>query len=279
VGSLATRLCLAVFALCLLGSGYLLLSKGGSGGALPPVTPVAQAAERTAEYPGARIAMTAGFEVPGKGAMNLNGQGAYNGTTGRFQLKLSGPGLELEEVALAKDDRFEIYMRSPLFGGQLPGGAEWMKIDLSEDIPRQSASMDPRAQLEQLGRGTNLRKLGTETVRGERTTRYRVTVDQRDGIEQLRDEGKDRAADALERMFEASGSSSSEVDVWVAGDQTIRRFDMQMPFSMPGLQGAEAQMTMEIFDFGVEPDIPLPADESVFDATDMARQGLEQLGR
>jgi hypothetical protein len=36
-------------------------------------------------------------------------------------------------------------------------------------------------------------------------------------------------------------------------------------------------MTMEMYDFGIEPHISLPPESEVFDATEVAEEGLDQL--
>jgi hypothetical protein len=53
---------------------------------------------------------------------------------------------------------------------------------------------------------------------------------------------------------------------------------MKVPFSMgPSPTGTSMLMTLELYDFGIEPDIELPSESEVFDATEMAREGIEQL--
>jgi hypothetical protein len=36
-------------------------------------------------------------------------------------------------------------------------------------------------------------------------------------------------------------------------------------------------MTLELYDFGIEPDIELPSESDVFDATEIAREELDRL--
>jgi hypothetical protein len=170
-------------------------------------------------------------------------------------------------------------MRSAAFG-QLPGGAQWMKLDLSEQVGGQMQSPDPREQLKMLRSSEDFEEVGTERVRGVQTTHYKATVDQSDEVERLRDEGEDAAADFMEQVIEANdGVDTVDVEAWVARDKTIRRMKMEIPFSLgTALAGSSMLMTMELYDFGIEPDIELPSDDDVFDATEIAREGIEQLG-
>jgi hypothetical protein len=273
--------------LALAAGAFLGIDSGEDGG----LTPLAQAAERTAEYPGARMTLEGRFEVPGAGAvLTMTGDGVFNGKTGLSQITLGAdlppeaaaqfPGgrFEIEQVAETRPGTMVMYMRSGAFG-ELPGGAEWMKLDLSEEVPLQAQSFDPRDQLKMLRSSEDLERLGSEQVRGVPTIHYRTTVDQGDEVERLRDEGEDAAADALEKVIAANdGVDTVEVDAWVAGDKTIRRLQMEIPFSLGTTPaGATMLMSMELYDFGVEPDIELPSGDEVFDATEMAREGLDRL--
>jgi hypothetical protein len=203
-------------ALILVVVGAFLALDGGDDGGLPGLTPLAQAAERTAEYPGARMTIEGAFEVPGSGAaLTMQGQGEYNGTTGRSRITMGadlppeaaaqilGGRFEVEQVAVTRPGTVVMYMRSTAFG-QLPGGARWMKLDLSEEVGGQMQSMDPRDQLKMLRSSKDFEELGTERVRGVPTTHYRATVDQGDEVERLRDEGEDAAADMLEKVIKAN---------------------------------------------------------------------------
>lgn len=276
-----------LLALLLVAVGAFLALDGGDDGSLPGLTPLAQAAERTAEYPGARMALEGGLEVPGSGAgLTMTGEGEYNGKTGLSHItigaeapELPGGRFEVEQVAEQRPGTAVMYMRSESFG-QLPGGAEWMKIDLSDQVAASAQSFDPRDQLKMLRSSEDFERLGRERVRGVPTTHYRATVDQGDEIERLRDEGEDAAADLLEKVIEINdGVDTVDVEAWVARDKTIRRLKMKVPFSLgTAPAGTSMLMTMELYDFGIEPHIELPSESDVFDATEIAREGLDQLG-
>jgi hypothetical protein len=276
--------------LVLAGGAFLVLGDGDDGG-LPGLTPLAQAAERTAEYPGARMAIEGGLEIPGSGAaLTMEGQGEYNGTTGLSRItlgaelppeaaeQLPGGRFEVEQVSEARPGTVVMYMRSEAFG-ELPGGAEWMKLDLSEQVGGQVQSVDPREQLKMLRSSDDLEELGTERVRGVPTTHYKATVDQREEVERLRDEGEDSAADFLETVIEVNdGDATVGVEAWVARDKTVRRLKMEVPFSMGAAPaGTSMLMTLELYDFGIEPHIDLPSESDVFDASDIAREEMERL--
>ena len=257
---------------------------GGGSESSSSVTAVAEAAKRTASYPGARMTLDAQMEIPGsETGMTMEGAGIYN-SAGRSRTTLTTTelppeaaaqfpeGIEMEQVAELTPGTFVTYMRSNMFG-ELPDDAEWMKLDMSEETP-DSASMDPRSTLRQLRSTSELETLGTEVVRGVETTHYRALVDQEAEIERLRSEGDDAAADALEQAIDATETSTFEMEVWVSERQVIRRFAIEMPFG-PTMQNATMRMTSDLYDFGVNPEIELPDDEDAFDATEIAQSQIE----
>jgi hypothetical protein len=276
----------------LVAAGVALLAlDGGDDGGLPGLTPLAQAAERTAEYPGARMTIDSELEIPGSGErLTIEGQGVYNGKTGLSRVtvgsdlppeaaaQVPGGRFEIEQVAEMRPGTAVMYMRSAAFG-ELPEGAEWMKLDLSEQVGGQMQPLDPRDQLKMLRSSEDFEKLGSERVRGVPTTHYKATVDQSDEVERLRDEGEDTAADFLEKVIAANdGADKMGVEAWVARDKTIRRLKMKVPFSLSAAPaGTSMLMTMELYDFGIEPDIALPDDGEVFDASEIAREGIDRL--
>jgi hypothetical protein len=267
-------------------AAFLLFSGDETG-----LTPLAEAAHRTSEYPGARMTIDARLEVPGEGtALTMDGRGEYNGTTGLSRIvfdvdpppgvpvRVPGGRMQLEQLAEEQPGLVVVYWRS-LALGQLPGGAQWMKVDLSEFVDAQAQSFDPRDQLEMLRSSEDFERLGSEPVRGVPATRYRATIDYRAEVERLRDEGQDTAAEALEKYIALEGGVDTEpVEAWVARDKTIRRLRFEMPSSM-GVwpKGTTALVNVELYDFGIEPQIELPAGRTVFDGTEIARQGLESL--
>jgi hypothetical protein len=146
-------------------------------------------------------------------------------------------------------------MTAPVFSGQLPDGKSWMKLDmgevLDEALLEQQSSTDPRAMLEQLAAEGTVQPVGTERIQGAKTTRYTVTLPSVPG----------------------QGAGTSTSDVWVDNRGYVRRVAMTTPFSAVGGAGAQMAMTMDFFDYGVEPDIVPPPEDQTFDATEMMAEG------
>ena len=122
-------------------------------------------------------------------------------------------------------------------------------------------------QLQSVGPGAQV--VGTERVRGVRTTRYSGTIDTQLEADELRDAGNDEAA----ALVEASGSPT--VDVWVDRRHLVRRMSMTLPVGIPGQPPAQMAMTFDVYDFGAAPAIDLPPSGEVFDATELSKGILE----
>lgn len=242
------------------------------------LSPVAEAAERTAAHPGYRVEIAASVQgVPGVGPLQMRGSGAVNGKTGRSQLELrtygapSPPG-DFTITQITDGDTF--YMALPALGS-LAGGKPWMKLELSDLGTAGSGSADPKDQLSQLRSvAGSVQPTGTETVRGVPCTHYVASVDLGREAEQLRDEGKDEAADAIEELLDAGQQSTIPTEVWIDTKGFVRRQTISIPFGFLGA-GAAMSMQMDLFAFGAEPRISPPPSSQVFDASGLAEQALE----
>lgn len=247
---LATIVALAAILLISLRDG------GPSGG---PFAPIANAAERTQRSPGARIAGTGSVTVQGR-QLTMQFSGEYNGRADRTLMRLQMQSPQAPQVAammnpfVVVQDGPVSYMSTPAFAGQLPDGKAWMSIDAS-DFPgaeqQQGSATDAGALLDQLRSvGGEATKLGADSVRGVRATHYEAVV-------------------------EVEGSSST-VGVWVDRQERVRRMVITAPFNLPGEPPALMAMQLDFYDFGIDPQIDAPPASATFDATAIARQGLDQ---
>jgi hypothetical protein len=262
----ATIVALGAFAL-------LSLRDGGPDGTV--FSPIAQAAERTANAPGVRVEGTGSVTGPGL-TMNMQIAGEFGGDRSAMRMDVqsnaASPVAAQMSPMIVVQDGLTMYMSAPLFTGQLPDGKSWMKLDLSEvaSLPEAPSAVDARGMLEQLQASGEVTRLGTERVRGVKTTRYAAAIDSADAAAQARAQGDDLAAEIIER---SPGISTSEV--WIDRRGYVRRIAARAPFAMAGGPGSEMSMTMDFFDFGIEPEISVPADDEAFDATDLALEGIQ----
>jgi hypothetical protein len=212
------------------------------GGDEVSLNPIAQAAVRTQESPGAKILLHAtATKQSGSGPIEMSGRGAYNGRTGRSETTITAHGptgsMKLQAVA----SRTHLYFKSEAFRSELPGNDEWMGLNLSQDTQSDgalSSNSDPSSQLDLLKSVSDeFETLGKDTIRGVKTTGYRSTL-----------------------------KTGLKVETWIDGKGLVRRMRMKASPSDP----TSVDMTVDFYDFGISPDIKLPDPDTVFDATHMA---------
>jgi len=247
------------------------------------LNPIAEAAERTQEQPGSRIAMRGIYALPGDRSMTMHGSGLYNARTGRSSLamELTVPGLASPLRFDAVGTKQTMYMRSRVFSAELPPGDRWLatEVGLGQSAQTSLASNSgSESQLAMLhAAGGQVDDLGEETVRGVSTTRYRGTVDLSRYADQLREEGKETGAHEYEQLAKAM-PAPIPVEAWLDDRGLVRR--MRMVMGLPTTGGAPTvsmDLTMEFFDFGIAPNVDIPPSSETFDATPLARAQLHLL--
>lgn len=245
--------------------------------------PIAQAAARTQEQPGSRIALSGAYSLPTGQTMTMHGSGAYNGRTGRsrsvIEIAVPGPvgSIRMEGVG----DKRLIYMRSKLLTAGLPPGDRWMAIQPGLGGAGQTAianNTGSEGQLEMLrATGGDIEDLGEAEVRGVTTTRYAGTIDLSRYASRLAEEGKGTAAHEYEQLAKAM-PAPIPVEAWLDDAGLVRQMRMVMPIpSENGGPEVKMDMTMAFFDFGVAPKIELPGHSETFDATPLSRAKLNLL--
>jgi hypothetical protein len=252
---------------------------------LSPQAAVAEAATKTAEAGSARVSFTGTMEgVPG-GPFTFTGEGEFSDRQGRMTFDMSDLGAaaggafggEMEMVM----DGLLIYMKFPPdIASQLPGGKQWLRIDLAaagdelgidfEEL-MQFQQTDPTQTLQYLrGASEDFEEVGSEEVRGVETTHYRGTVDLRKALEQIPAESRE----GFERVLELVGQTKMPFEVWIDDDGLARRMKYEQPLPAgQGSQDASMGLTMEMYDFGTEVDVEPPPANEVIDLQEMIGQG------
>jgi hypothetical protein len=245
--------------------------------------PIAQAAARTQQQPGSRIALSGTYSLPTGQTMAMHGYGVYNGGTGhsRSVIEVAVPGpvgsIRMEGVG----DMKLIYMRSKLISAGIPPGDRWLAIQPGLGGAGQTAianNTGSEGQLEMLrATGGDVENLGEAEVRGVTTTRYAGTLDLSRYAGHLADEGKGTAAHEYEQLAKAM-PAPIPVEAWLDDAGLVRQMRMVMPIpSENGDPEVKMDMTMAFFDFGAAPKIDLPDRGEVFDATPLSRARLHLL--
>jgi hypothetical protein len=263
---------------------------GGGSGAFPPL---AQAATKLQELRSVRIHLTELVEDPEtKQRVKMTGHGvsALSSGNGRFSIRFSGASLaegSSSEQAMADGSRMtaiyhdpSVYFGGPLFAGQLPDNAAWMKIDLQRaamangtnlEAEQGAAQGNPADLLPYLRATGEVQDLGPARISGRSTTHYRARIDPQRYTDVLRTEGQTQAAESVESALKR-GLQVGGIDVWLDEQQRVRR--VELSFSMPSPAGGTVQVSvaMGLSDYGVRVPATQPPAAKVFDGTSLAQQ-------
>ena len=267
---------------------FVALAAGCGDSGASPVEVVTKAPDATISASTAKVAMTldvSGTNVP---KVTTKGEGQID-----FVRKATAMTLDLSDTlqpmgVTGDDATFDmrslgstLYMRSPLFSQVAPSAAgKWLKLDLNEltklqgvDLSQlqQAGNNDPRQGLAFLEGVTEdgVEDLGHEDVRGADTTHYRAEVDLEKAANRS---GSIVDQDAFKRFIDTLGAKTVPVEVWIDGDNRVRR--IRIPLPVPFQSGtAKVTMTMEYFDFGSAVNVAAPPDSDVIDYRDVLSGG------
>lgn len=246
---------------------------------------VAEAAKATTDAGSSRVYIETTAPMPGGGEpVEITGDGAIDMAARRGEITMDlgaipgGTG-EMETVF----EGFVMWMRAPFFGGRLPGGAEWIKIDLAKTSEELGFDVeqftqlggDPTKQLDYLRATGEVEKEGEEDVRGVSTTHYSGTMDLREYPDLLPAGERARAREGVEAMIDLIGKAEQEFDVWIDEDDLVRRMRMNVPVRQ-GSETVETEIVQEFYDFGVEVDVDPPPADDVVDITEFAAEAARR---
>jgi hypothetical protein len=169
--------------------------------------------------------------------------------TGKVKVLLVGGVMYLSLDALGGSDA-----SNPTLAGK-----KWLKLDPQNfGGGGEIGQSDPKGSLDAL-RGVNgsVKRVRSESVRGTRTTRYRVTVDAQQAIDNAPEEQRSEVRNSVQAL----GSSSIPADVWIDGKGRLRKVRLRIAASTATTKGSVA---FEFFDLGDKVHIEEPpADEAV----------------
>jgi hypothetical protein len=242
-----------------------------------PQDAVVLAASKTNEAGTYKVDTTASVEVGGQ-SVEMSGTGAFDAERQRGQMSLStsaaGQDIDLQMVYALPF----IYIRYPagLVPG-IPGGKEWVKLDLESlgrqagfdlDQLMQTGQADPSQGLRYLRGVTELEQVGEEEVRGVATTHYRGTID----LRRLADEDP-ALRKTVEQLIDQTGVTRVPVEVWIDGENFVRRLRQSYEDAWAA-SGVTMDMTTttEFYDFGTEVNVEEPPDEDVADLAELLGQ-------
>ncbi|HSK15500.1 MAG TPA: hypothetical protein VK915_04970, partial [Gaiellaceae bacterium] len=241
---------------------------------------VVDAAERTKEAGSARVSTSMTVGGDGVEDQTFGGEGvfSFDDDVGEVMLDLGGvEGATVRSARVVFAD-YVVYYGLP--AGFLAGNKRWLKLDpqgLADASAVDAGSLflgsqaDPAQFLLWLRAiGPTARRVGSETVRGEQTTRFDAVVD----LRRLASQGPEGQEDAwrayVESTRERLGLAEIPVQVWVDGDGLVRRLRHGYVFGPEGQQARTSSVT-ELWDFGVPVSVRTPPPGQVADLADYVR--------
>jgi hypothetical protein len=247
---------------------------GGTGSALS-LDPVANAATKTQQAGAAKIQMSLSLSSPqlqGGRTVDVQGTGVIDGTNSEFNFDVGSLG-SVQEIMLQQNGDYVLYLQMPQLSAQLPAGKHWIQLDVSKlgkasglDLSKlmSGSQFQPSDILSLLkDEGATVRNLGSATVDGTATTHYRVTIDTAKALQ---------AKGLTSPLLAAAASTlpaSIPANVWIGKDGLVRRVQLDLAAA----QGRMA-MTMNLSDYGTDVPVAAPPSSDVFDATQLAQQGI-----
>jgi hypothetical protein len=218
----------------------------------------------------------AGKTLNGEGSVDFPGK-RVNMAMDAGSLGIPGASGTIDVTTIGTDAYIKLPPELASQAGGALGGKPYMKIDMQAmsqsqgfDLQSFQQTSDPAGQLTYLkGAADDVKEVGTETIRGEKTTHYKATVDLNKAEASMTADQK-KAIDTLKTKL---GVTTIPTETWIDGDGRVRKLSITMDLSKAsGDAAAAAQagpvtMTMEFFDYGSPVKIEAPPADQVTDLT------------
>lgn len=248
----------------------------------------ASAAAKSARIDGSATIDIAGLPKPL--SFSMQGLTTFDGREGDLKMDMSSilgmiPGAPSKLVIEARVVDGVMYMSfgdvmEAVAGGRalLPPrlrGIKWLSLDLTSIKGANGLGSSPSSftqTLEYLRAATDngVRTIGQERVRGVATTHYsaRITKAQLEASLRKNAGSSPLGKEALAGI--AMFRDGLTIDVWIDGDQLVRRETIDVPMNMLGQTGS-MNMSIDFYDYGTPVDVQAPPVSEVRPFTDLAR--------
>jgi hypothetical protein len=232
-----------------------------------PQKVVLASVQTTTAAKSARLSMTISTAgMPAGEPFDVVAEGIADFTTGDSSISMGTAGDSTDNFEARVVDHVA-YMKLPESFGGLVGSDKWLKVPnlgAADHVLPGYGQGDPSQFLAYLETvSSDVKKVGSETIRGVETTHYKATldlgkaVDRADVPASLRDE--------LHDLFDKSNGAGFAIpaEVWVDGDGLARRIQMTMNLGQLGgefgIDDVPAMtMSMDLYDFGVPVHVEAP---------------------
>lgn len=269
----------AALAALVLGGGAVACSQGADESPeMTPAAAVAKAAKNTEDITSLHYRMTG--KVPEQGKI-----------TGEASMSMKPPAMSMKMTAVDAGSDGAVEMRVVDGAFYLDGGAEaakdmdgkrWIKFDMSaqgagkgmdsDQMGGGQADKNPAAESTFLTGSKNVKKVGTETVEGVKTTHYKGSVTLDALRKSLKGESKavrEQREKSLEQ-YEKTGVRALTMDAWIDGENHTRQFRTRGTADKGPLD-----LTITFLDYNKPVTVKAPPAKDVADLAEMMK-GLQE---
>lgn len=209
------------------------------------------------------------LKTENKGAFDWS-SGGIRGTVTATMKGGTGAPMDFEVRYLADG----MYIKT----GGAGGGAKWAKSSYDElgnggpsgaMLKDQLQNNNPARSVQTLLASRKVEAVGSETVRGTKTTHYTGTLTLSELVKMQSKDLKESDRKALERQFEQAGMKSEKIDLWIDGDDLLIK-------KKESSQGSKTSMNNVTYysDYGTDVDLTPPPASQVEESKGKARPGL-----
>ncbi len=271
----------------LAGLAFLLFGAPGS----QLTSPIAQAATVSSSTPGYRMHMALAVTAPGlSGGITATGRGIVDlrdhATSMSLTMHLASDPQVAQQINGAM--RMDLVMRGADVYAKLPGavadalptsGRQWVKIDLGKlaalpgvsSFDSDPAATDPSQILPSLESvSNNVVNMGTERIDGIQTTHYRAEVSASRLMSGFPSADAALAKQVLTLLQRSLPGGALPVDVWIDRSHLVRRVQMNFELDFPNSQTVQESMTIDVSDYGPQPEPAAPPADQVVDLSGLA---------
>jgi hypothetical protein len=266
-------------------AGLAALAISGCGSS--SIDPVAQAADVTAKVPGYKMAATMQVSV-----LSTPGASTQMTMDGVFdRANRSGSMTGVETIAGRRVQFNEVfsgltfYIKAAGLPGisKVAGGKPWLKLDMTKMLGAMGLSSlptsgtDPSQFVDYLRAvSSSTTKVGTDTIRGVVTTHYHATVDLSKYPNIVPAAQKAGATQAVKTLETTLGGHTLPMDAWIDKSNLVRRIGFGFTECAAG-QHIKLAMTMDLFDYGAQPEPSIPSSADAYDLTPLVAGAMSTI--
>ena len=232
---------------------------------------VSKSGDELAKAGGAKFRGTTSSAGGGNGAtVTFDGSIDFTSRAAEYSVDAAAIGLQGTGKVRTLVAGGVLYLSLDAVGGVDPSsspdlaGKKWLKLD-----PKvfggggQIGQSDPNGSLDALrGVKGNVKRVGSETVRGTRTTHYRVTIDADQAVNSAPEAQRDEVRNSIGTL----GSKTIPADVWIDGKGRLRKVRLHVAASSTTTKGS---VSFEYFDLGAQVNVEAPPANEVVDFQDL----------